>query len=241
MSIEPAELGSRAAAMAGEYVPRQIGARHIEVQGRAQGRDWLFWPLALPLGLALARGVQLASRKREVTPAFAWYLVGVGGLSAVGYALTRPTAGETIDRYMLLTVFGPVGIVALFLTLEPVSWLRRAGVVLAVGWAAMSGVDHLHLLDEYRNGRSVDEAQIAADELVVRGIEVAAADYWDAYRLTFLSGERVKIASTGVSRVTRYGWLAQQEGDRLILLSREPCASDQPPIRPWYLCRAGTN
>jgi hypothetical protein len=78
-----------------------------------------------------------------------------------------------------------------------------------------------------------------ADELVARRIDVAAAGYWRSYKLTFLARERVKIASTEVSRITRYDWLAQQQGDRLLTLSAEPCTTDQPPVHGWYLCRRG--
>lgn len=78
----------------------------------------------------------------------------------------------------------------------------------------------------------------AAGYMVTRGIHVAAAGYWRAYKLTFLSKERVQIASTDVTRISRYDRLAEQEGDRLLVLQPDPCRSDQPPIGGWYLCRA---
>jgi hypothetical protein len=64
------------------------------------------------------------------------------------------------------------------------------------------------------------------------GITVAAADYWRAYKLTFLSRERVQVASRDRDR-------AQEEGDRLLVLRPEPCESDQPPVHGWYLCPVG--
>ena len=72
-----------------------------------------------------------------------------------------------------------------------------------------------------------------------RGITVAAAAYWRAYRTTFLARERVKIASTDLTRIEEYEKLARNEGPRLIVIRDQPCVSDLPPIRYWYLCRLG--
>jgi hypothetical protein len=239
-SVASAELIERISVMAREYFPRQIGAVHVESGLLSQGRDWLLWPVGIALAAGFLRALQLMLSRRDDprSAAFGWYLLGVGVLSAVGYVLTRPV-GDPIDRYMLLTIYGAVGIVALLLALEPHAWLRNVMMTLVLGWAAVSAADHLRLWSHYASGRDPDVAQQIADELVARRIDVAAAGYWRSYKLTFLSRERVKIASTEVMRITRYDWLAQQQGERLLTLSAEPCATDQPPVHGWYLCRGG--
>jgi hypothetical protein len=242
LNVAPSELADRAAAMAREYFPRQVGARRIESPVAPQGYDAMFWPLAIALAVVLARGLYLSrrafQRDGELRPAFAWFLVGVGLASAAGYVLTRPVDGGPVDRYMLLTIYVPVGLAAVVLALEPRPWVRRGLAALLVVWAASSGLDHARLAAHYWRGQP-DEAQALADGLAARGIEVAAAGYWRAYKLTYLTGERVKIASTDVSRIAEYDRLAQAQGDRLIVLRPEPCDTDQPPLNGWYLCRVG--
>jgi hypothetical protein len=70
-------------------------------------------------------------------------------------------------------------------------------------------------------------------------VKVAAANYWRAYKLTFLTRERVKIASSDASRIEEYDRLAEAEGGRLVVMQQEPCESDLAPLAEYYLCRAG--
>jgi hypothetical protein len=241
-SVAPAALAERSGAMVREYFPRQIGVVHIESTAVPQGRDWLFWPAVIALTLALARTLWVMWRARRQVgwpdTSFAWYLQGIGVMAAMGYVLTRPV-GEPVDRYMLLTIYGPVGLVALFLAIEPMAWLRRGMMALVLGWAFVSAADHARLFAHYWSGKEPDEAQRIADELVARHIDVAAAGYWRAYKLTFLAKERVQIASTDMVRVEEYDARAQKAGDRLLVLQPSACISDQPPVRGWYLCPVG--
>src|SRR5262249_39088952 len=121
-TITPADFIGRSAAMMRDGFPRQIAARSIDAASMSastpQGHDWLFWPAMLILSAVLIRAVQLTWRAyrsdHPLQGGFAWYLVGVGVASALGYIATRPAEG-TVDRYMLLTVLIPVGVVALML------------------------------------------------------------------------------------------------------------------------------
>ncbi len=241
-AIVPSDLPARGAAMFREYFPRQIGARRLGSFAAPQGRDWLFWPTTLVLLAALARGVQRAwvSRGDSARPApvFAWYLLGIGVMAALGYALTREVTVEPTDRYMLLVLYAPVGIMALFLALEPHAWLRRAAVVLLVAWAVIPSIDHARLFGRYWAGEP-DPAQELADGIEARGVRVATAGYWRAYKLTFLTQERVKFSATDASRIEEYDRLAEQEGERLVVMQSQRCESDLEPVNGWYLCRAG--
>ena len=240
--IVPREFPERMRVMATDYFPRQIGARAVESSTAPQGRDWMFWPLGLGLMAAGLRALfltircRLADGRRPATD-FGWYLFGIGVLAAAVYIATRSIDRGLIDRYMLLTIYAPVGVVALFLALEPRVWLRRGMVALLLAWASVSAVDHARLFARYWGGREPDELQRLADGLVARGIHVASAGYWRAYRVTFLARERVKVMSTDVSRIREYERLAEVEGNRLIQIRDTACASDQPPIGQWYLCR----
>jgi hypothetical protein len=246
MAIDTADLPRRAWRMATDFFPRQIGARAVESTTAPQGRDWLMWPLALLFVLAAARvaGFSWTWRSGDHSPfraaAFGWYLTVVGLASAVTYILSRPSEYGLVDRYMLLTIYAPVGLVGVFLAVEPQVWLRRAAVAVLVMWAGVSAVDHQRLFARYWRAGAPDEAQQLADGLAARGLHVAAAGYWRAYKLTFLSRERVKVASTDVNRIDEYAELAHQQGPNLVVLQDRPCASDLAPIGGWYLCRWGS-
>ena len=98
-----------------------------------------------------------------------------------------------------------------------------------------------------RNQARSVEQRVAADpgnaagmrELVAaldaRGITIAEAPYWRAYKLSFLSAERITVASTDVVRITEYQRLAEAEGDRLVRIREEPCAGGIQ-LGGWYLC-----
>lgn len=242
MEFGPGDLVPRSRLMLMDYFPRQIGLHAIDSATAPQGREWLFWPIGGLLLVALARVALLTwtSRRAVWAPkatAFAWYLAGVGALSAIGYIVSRPPEYGLVDRYMLLTLYGPVGVLGLLLALEPRVWLKRTAVALMIVWAGVSAMDHGRLFARYWRGGEPDSMQELADALVARGITVAAAPYWRAYRATFLARERVKIASTDFNRIEEYQELARREGPALIVLQTEPCQTDLAPIGYWYLCR----
>lgn len=242
LSIVPSELAGRARTMAANYLPRQVGARYVSTWIATQGRDWMLWPLGLGLIAACLRAVQLARAPTPIgeparSAAFGWYLLGVGAAAAFAYVLTRPASTGIVDRYLLLTIYAPIGIVAAFLALERRAVLRHAMVALVLMWGVFSAVDHTRLAARYWGGQERDEVQELADGLVARGIRVAGAGYWRAYRVTFLSREQVKVASSDVGRIEEYQRLAAREGDRLLVIREAPCAGDK--IGRWYLCREG--
>src|SRR5262249_28809436 len=131
---------------------------------------------------------------------FAWYLFLIGLLAALGYVATRPL-GLPIDRYYLLALFLPVGLIALVLATESNrKW--RTGISAAVLlWAIGSGVDHFREADPYLTGRMPNRLRLLADELVARQIRVAAAPYWRAYKLTFMTAEKLKVAAADSDRI----------------------------------------
>ena len=233
-----AELPGRGAAMVVHHLPRLLGATAVDEAVARQGRDWMFWPIMAGLSAAMLRTMFVLVRGRRLSPrqsAFGWYVLGVGVMGAVGYVASRPIS-TVVDRYYLLVVFIPVGATAVFLAHEPSLWLRRAMLSLVFVWTACSSVDHVRLLERYRGRHEPDAIRTFADALVARHLRTAEAGYWRAYKLTFLTGERVKVASTDFIRIAEYQDLAAAEGDRLISIREEACAGGER-IAGWFLCR----
>jgi hypothetical protein len=230
------ELPARIRAMALDRLPLLVGAKEIDDVVARQGRDWMAWPLAGGLVLALLRALTLNWRPgaRPVL-SFGWYVLGIGIMAAAGYVVTR-SAAQNIYRYYLIALLIPVGITAVFLAAEPRPWLRRAMIALVAIWTVFSGVDHVRLFARYHRGGEPDEARTLADALMARQVRIAEAGYWRAYKLTFLTGERVIVASSDVARIDEYQSKADAAGDQLRTIQERPCVGGEP-IAGWFLCR----
>lgn len=238
VSLAPSEWPERIRTMFIENLPRLYGTRRVAEPSATQGHDWMQWPLALALAAAATRALWLSRTWRDGNrAAFGWYLAGVGATAVAAYIATRPSGGM-VDRYLLLTLFLPVGIAAVLLALEPHARVRHALVALLVVWSVNSAVDHTRLLARYLPGTESNEIRDLADGLVARGIVVAEADYWRAYKLTFLARERVKVGSIDFIRIEEYRRLADGQGPALIRIEEHPCEGGEP-LSLWYLCPAG--
>jgi hypothetical protein len=244
--LVPGELPARAAAMTFDYLPRELGARAVPSSIADQGRDWMWWPLGLGLLLAAVRALWLRRRSRgpgmpaDADPSFAFYLAGVGLVAALAFVLTRPLAVGPVDRHMLLIIYLPIGIVAAHLALEPSAIWKRAAIALVAVWSVFSGVDHARLAARYWSDTPPDHVQELVDALADRGITVAQAGYWRAYKVTFIAQERVKVATTEVVRIEEYQRLAREAGDRLVIIREGPdgaCPGGEA-VGIWWLCPA---
>jgi hypothetical protein len=230
------DLPRRTLAMLTVHLPRLYGARFVRDPSAAQGRDWIYWPLVIGLVLAIGRGAWLVvSSPDPRRTVFAWYLIGVGLTAASAYIATRDATG-TVDRYLLLTLFLPIGIAALFFSVERHAWPRRAFIALLVVWAGGSAVDHVRLARRYWGGREPNEVRVIADALVARGRTAAISTYWRAYKITYIAQERVKVAAVDFVRIEEYQRLADAEGERLIEIRETPCPEAEQ-VGVWYLCR----
>jgi hypothetical protein len=214
-----------------------LGGR--QTASEPQGRNWV----GIVLGLALVAGVVRLGviwRRGLTAPAtsFAWYLLGIGVVAAAAYAVARP-GEDPVRRYMLLSLFIPIGLTALWLIVEPVLRVRQAIVAFVVAWAIVAGVDNWSLFHRYRTGAVPDPMGEIVSALEARGVSVAEAPYWRAYKLTFLTGERIKVASTDVVRITEYQTLAR-EAAPVVRLQDSPCAGGQR-VAGMYLCEPAQN
>jgi hypothetical protein len=236
--FEPAELPGRTWEWLIRGFPAMIGGVAVDGGISTQGRDWAGPILGLSGLAAIGRAGQLVltgrGRALARVPAFAWYLVGVGALSAVGYVLSRP-AGAAVPRYFLLALMAPVGLSAVWLALEPGRRVRQAVMVLLCFWAVGSGIDNIRYARAFVEGRVPNDMRAAADGIERAGVSVARGGYWVAYELTFLTGERVRVASTDFVRIAEYQRLAEATSGAVPLVTDRPCPGGQP-VGPWFLC-----
>ena len=211
----------------------------LNVRRRAdvvEGRAWAGYVLAIAFLAAIVRVLTMLLRRssRPAAP-FAWYLLGVGVVAALAFAVTRP--GDVTERYILLALFIPVGVTALWLSMEPDRIVRGIVVGLVAGCALLNGLDHWTRFNSYRAGNVPNPIRELGIALEARGISIAEAPYWRAYKLTFMTGERVRVASIDVARITEYQTLAQSAGDALVRISEDPCEGGEK-VGVFYLCKS---
>ncbi|MGE5242866.1 MAG: hypothetical protein ACM3SQ_01380, partial [Betaproteobacteria bacterium] len=172
-----------------------------------QGLPWFGVVFGAAMALAAIRVGAHLWRERRWRPQhdFPAYLVLVGVFSAGVYGLGRCGVVELPTmRYDLLSVMGAVGLGAWFLAVERGTWIRRAWIGVVVAWALLAAVAHARLWTEYLSHPPVGTRRLIARHLEARGIKYASSDYWLAYCVTFLTDERVIVASTDFVRILPY-------------------------------------
>ncbi len=233
LTLRPADMPGRAWAFVTERLPELLGGKPTPSPVGPWGHRWIAWLLGVGAAIACARLVSLAltsrhddlARRRD--PSLALYLIGIGVVAAGAYIATRPV-DSVVHRYFLLAVFVPIGLTALWLTLETRRHWRYVALACVAAWAVSSGVDNWRFLAPWLSGRQPNPPRQIADALESRGVRIAEATYWRAYKITFLTRERVKLASSDVVRIAEYQSLAAQEGERLRRLQDAPCPDGDP-------------
>ncbi|HYN09333.1 MAG TPA: hypothetical protein VES67_18265 [Vicinamibacterales bacterium] len=231
---QPTDLPLKVQAFVVERLTSLMGAKR-ELDGIApQGRNWIAWPVLAGAIVAAWRIITLARARPPASMAFIWYVLGLGLFTAGMFVIARP-ATDTTHRYFLLALFIPIAMTAAWLVLEPNPRFRIAIVVAMLGWGACSAIDNVKQAARYVSGYEPNKIRELADALESRGLHVAEAGYWRAYKLSFLTQERLKIASDDYTRIDEYRRLADREGDRLIRLAERPCPGGEPVVE-HYLC-----
>lgn len=202
-----------------------------------QGQDWLGPALAAVVLLMVVR-ISLNgewSRTWWQRSAFCAYLLIVGGLSAALWVLARCGTVSPL-RYGLLAILGAVGLTAWFLSVERRRAVRGLAIAVVLGWAGISALAHGHLWDEYFPHPRVSPKLRILAGLDAAGVRYAKADYWNAYYLTFLSGERVIVASDALVRISEYNHQVDAHRAEAVHISNLPCGA-RPPVEPGvYFC-----
>ena len=72
--------------------------------------------------------------------------------------------------------------------------------------------------------------------LEARGIRYAKSDYWIAYYVTFMTGERTIVEPSDSPRVLEYGREVEAHKDEAVRISRAPCGGGTQMFEGAYLC-----
>src|SRR5688500_16849231 len=185
-----------------EHWPLLFGTRPLPMRDYAIATDlwqglafgWIVPAAVLLLAIAGISQRLLRDRSWRREYDFCAYLVLLGSLSIVGYVVGRCGAVDLL-RYELLSLAGAVGLGGWCLLCVQSASLRRAWIALVCACALIAAVPGTRLLYEYVAGPHVGAKRLIARHLEARGIKYATSDYWLAYSLTFLTNERVIVAS----------------------------------------------
>jgi hypothetical protein len=218
--------------------------------GVRQGLDGSAWLLVPVLGIPFVRILhQRFSRSTEHAapsaphPAlrsehFCLYLVLVALFSVAGYLVGRCGLIDFYTmRYELLSVLGAVGLSGWYLRIE------RSRPLLAV-WGfcyaavlAISVIAHGRLIAEYATNVPVAPKQELIEALDARGIKYGYTDYWTAYYVTFLSGERIILSPEDIVKVRTYTHLIDANRDAAVRIARRPCAGGEQLTAAFWSCK----
>jgi len=210
---------------------------------RSQGAAWLgpvlLIALGVPLGVAVAR---LARQPRELSAGaagFPLFLILVGAQSALVYAAARGEAMSIYtQRYMLLALLMPVGISALIMRILSSRALKGLAVAGLLVWGGIALGDTARLARRIVAEPPPDIRAALVDALVQRGVRYGTADYWDAYAVSFVSAERVRLAS-GISRIVEYERLVSAHWAEAVSLKRRPCEGCEKAAGWWWVTEKG--
>ncbi len=204
-----------------------------------QGLPWFGFVLAGAMTLAAVRVAMHVRRERRWAPEndFCAYLVLVGLFSAGAYTLGR--CGVIVIqtmRYDLLSVIGAVGLGAWFLVVERRRWLRSAWIGAVLAWALIAMVGHGRLLAQYTSRPPIGDKQLIVRYLEAKNIKYASSDYWIAYYVTFITNERIIVASNDVARIRRYQDIVDDHRAESVVISRQPCDAGRRMFEGVWFC-----
>ena len=185
--------------------------------------------LAAALAIAVARSLWLwrdrGFRLSDPWRQFSQYLAALAVLNLLIYGLNGGIAINLppVLRYALFTPLLVIAIVASYLFRDPAPRWRMAVGALMLAWAAGSVVDNARLAIHLDRNPPPKPHRRMATYLEATGLKYARATYWDAYLITFLSQERVIVASTTTVRISAYQTEVAAHDDEAVTLLRLPC------------------
>jgi hypothetical protein len=182
---------------------------------------------------ATAAGAGSAPAERS---SFPLYLALIGVQTVLVYGLNSGIVAQapTIIRFVLFALLVPVAVAGAFFQHETSPRYRGAVVALIGLWATMTVADNARLWREYLVSPPHNNYRELTDYLVEHRIKYARAIYWDCYVVTFLSGERVIVASTDKVRVGAYQARVDANAANAVRLRRLPCTSGKV-VASWCL------
>jgi hypothetical protein len=101
---------------------------------------------------------------------------------------------------------------------------------------AIHGVAHAQLWTEYARHPPIGGKHELIAALDTRGIRYATADYALSYPITFLTNERIIVASSTRIRVLQYQAVVAAHGAEAVRIARHPCGPDPAVMTHIYFC-----
>ena len=243
--IAPGTLARGAGRLFSDHWPHLLGTApyplsDFSIESRvAQGLSWSSVLPAAAIVLALVR-IAMADRasNKSLALSICGFLTLVGVFSVGGYVVGR--CGELnfyTTRYELLSLLGIVALGAWFLRVERSKRMMGGWLGLVACWTMLAAVSHARLWHEYLTGPPVGAKQLIIGMLEAEGVRYGRADYWMAYYITFMTNERIILASSDFVRIRTYRKLVAEHADTAVTLSRTPCTGGRQLVRNVYLCR----
>jgi hypothetical protein len=216
------------------------------------GHAWVVVPLAVLPCAAAAAVLSHRSSDVAVTPQggdravlpgrdFPAYLALVGLQTLALYALvTCGMQDEMLVRYTLLALLLAVAAAALAFAPDVPRRIKAVALAAIVAWTAAAGIDNARVLGEYLRRPPPDDYRDLADFLEREGIRYARGPYWTAYRIDFLTNERVIVGSYENLRVAEYETVVDRHDDRsAVIYYADGCrpGEDAVKFRRWCIAR----
>ena len=211
------------------------------------GSAWLLVPVfGIPIvRLLIARSSRLPPPppSRQSLPerfgeaGFCAYLVLVAVFSLMGYLIGRCGVIDFYTmRYELLSVVGAVGLAGWYLRTERSRVLAAVWSLCCAAVFAVSLTAHVRLIAEYATHPPVPLKQELIRALDARNIRYAYADFWTSYYVSFVTGERIIVASDDAVKVRTYNRLVDAHRAEAIRISRRPCQGGEPITPQFWGC-----
>jgi hypothetical protein len=214
--------------------------RAFEIESNVvQGAPGASAVLALAMLLAFVRIAMRVGAERTWRPeydVFA-YLVLTAALSVSCYVVFRCGVIVPIKmRYDMLSLLGAVGLAAWYLGGERSRWLKGAFVALVLAWGAVAARPHVQLLAQYVSDPPAGGKRLLVEALDAHGVTYARATYALAYPISFLSNERILVASSNRVRILAYEREFEAHRREAVRIERSACEGGRQAMHGIYLC-----
>ena len=181
----PGEIGANLQWLIAENLGTLFGWKRwphdLGNQTLVTGGVWMAFLLACALVAALVVLVQKRSSVRQGAGwMFPCYLIAVAVQAALTYAVFSCIVRDVeLVRYTLLTLFLPIGLFALALSLDPAQRWRRAMLTLVATWALWTFADQARFVVGWTRHTPLQSHRDLANLLEAEGVKHAWAPYLD--------------------------------------------------------------